>query len=121
MCSLNIYLLRNNKSERTGRGVAIDTGSLHSTLRLGDLGRGNHLHRLGDLSNVLDRVQAKLDYWLIKEKDPTRWSISHSQGTRSVDPSAQLKFNMQSPDNFFFPAFTYSREEWPCYGSGCQR
>jgi len=58
------------KSERTGRGVAVDTGVLHGTLRLGDLGRGNHLHRLGDLSNVLDRVQAKLDYSLQNRNKP---------------------------------------------------
>lgn len=53
---------RKDEQGLTGRSLAIGAGSLHTTLGLGDLGRGNHLHGLGDLLNVGNRLQTKLDY-----------------------------------------------------------
>jgi hypothetical protein len=43
------------------RGGAVDAGVLHGALGTVELGRGNDLHRLGDLLNVANRLQLALD------------------------------------------------------------
>lgn len=43
-------------------GLTIGTGLPHGPLGAGELGGGDNLHRLGDLLNVLDRLEAALDF-----------------------------------------------------------
>lgn len=43
-------------------GRAIDTGDSHTTLGLVESGRSNNLHGVGDLLNVLDRLETSLNF-----------------------------------------------------------
>lgn len=44
------------------RGLAVSAGIGHRSLGAGELGRSHNLHRLGDLFDVLNRLQAALDF-----------------------------------------------------------
>lgn len=48
--------------EKGVRGLTVGTGVVHCLLSAGETGRGNDLHRVGDLLDVLDGLQTAFDF-----------------------------------------------------------
>lgn len=61
LLALGVQRLRLGVLEHLVVGLAVLPGRLHGALGAGQLRRGHHLHRLGDLLDVADRLEAAFD------------------------------------------------------------